>query len=336
MPRIGIEHDPRGRRRRRRGHRRRPGRRDGSASVAAYRDPWKERAEPATPGPVPHLAAADRAAPGAGAGGRDDAVAAVPARRHPARRGPRLRGRRREVAVFRLRDGSRARAVAPSARTAAARSPTGRSTTQVVVCPLHLNAFDLTTGCSLTGADRPAPSIPSASTPTATSSSPRCAASEIRHDHDPARHHSPHAPPTVRGHWIDDWRPEDPTFWDADRRADRPAQPDLLDLLRAHRLLGVDAVVGAGAVPRPGVRHRPGRQVPAHRGADAGRRGAADPVHLRGGPLRRPQLDHLQRRAAARPGGPRRVPDQARRLVHDAAGRWPRSPASAAATSPPR
>ena len=55
------------------------------------------------------------------------------------------------------------------------------------------------------------------------------------------------------------------------RAPSRPAQPDLLDPLRAHRLLGLEPVVGAGAVPRPGVRHRPGRQVPAHRGADAGR-----------------------------------------------------------------
>ena len=39
----------------------------------------------------------------------------------------------------------------PSARIAAARSPTARSTGRVVVCPLHLHAFELATGCSTTG-----------------------------------------------------------------------------------------------------------------------------------------------------------------------------------------
>ena len=49
------------------------------------------------------------------------------------------------------------------------------------------------------------------------------------------------------------------------RQADRPAQPDLLDLLRAHRVLDLEPVVGARAVPRPGVRLRPGAEVPADR-----------------------------------------------------------------------
>ena len=47
--------------------------------------------------------------------------------------------------------------------------------------------------------------------------------------------------------------------------ADRQAQPDLLGLLRAHRVLGLEPVVGDRAVHGPGVGHRPGRKVPAHR-----------------------------------------------------------------------
>jgi nitrite reductase (NADH) small subunit len=54
------------------------------------------------------------------------------------------------VAVFRLRDGSlRAlQAVCPHRGGPLA---DGQIDLKVVVCPLHLNAFDLTTGCSLTG-----------------------------------------------------------------------------------------------------------------------------------------------------------------------------------------
>jgi nitrite reductase (NADH) small subunit len=54
------------------------------------------------------------------------------------------------VAVFRLRDGSlRAlQAVCPHRGGPLA---DGQIDLKVVVCPLHLNAFDLTTGCSTTG-----------------------------------------------------------------------------------------------------------------------------------------------------------------------------------------
>ena len=40
-----------------------------------------------------------------------------------------------------------------SARTRAGRSPTARSTTASCLCPLHMNAFELDTGCSPTGAE---------------------------------------------------------------------------------------------------------------------------------------------------------------------------------------
>ena len=61
----------------------------------------------------------------------------------------------------------------------------------------------------------------------------------------------------ARSHWIDDWRPEDPTFWDESGETDRPPQPGLLGLLRAHRLLDLEPVGGLRAVPRPRVRLRP-------------------------------------------------------------------------------
>ena len=49
-------------------------------------------------------------------------------------------------------------------------------------------------------------------------------------------------PETRHGrHWIDDWRPEDPVFWEETGRADRQEEPDLLGGLRAHRLLGLVA-----------------------------------------------------------------------------------------------
>ena len=57
----------------------------------------------------------------------------------------------------------------------------------------------------------------------------------------------------------------------------------VLDLLRAHRLLGLDVVVGAGAVPRPRLRHRPGRQVPAHDRPGGPRLLRAVAVHVRRG-----------------------------------------------------
>ena len=83
-----------------------------------------------------------------------------------------------------------------------------------------------------------------------------------------------------------------------DRRADRPPQPVLLGLLRAHRLLDLEPVVGARAVPGPSrVRHRPGRQVPADHAADARSAPCVRlPYTFAVAEVRRPQLDHRQRR----------------------------------------
>ena len=53
-------------------------------------------------------------------------------------------------AVFRLRDGS-LRAVSAVCPHKGGPLADGQIDNKVVVCPLHLNAFDLTTGCSTTG-----------------------------------------------------------------------------------------------------------------------------------------------------------------------------------------
>jgi nitrite reductase (NADH) small subunit len=54
------------------------------------------------------------------------------------------------VAVFHLRDGS-VRAVSAVCPHRGGPLADGQIDNKVVICPLHLNAFDLTTGCSLTG-----------------------------------------------------------------------------------------------------------------------------------------------------------------------------------------
>ncbi|HEV8567773.1 MAG TPA: Rieske (2Fe-2S) protein [Actinoplanes sp.] len=54
------------------------------------------------------------------------------------------------VAVFRLRDGS-LRAVSAVCPHAGGPLADGQIDNKVVICPLHLNVFDLTTGCSTTG-----------------------------------------------------------------------------------------------------------------------------------------------------------------------------------------
>jgi len=54
------------------------------------------------------------------------------------------------VAVFRLRDGS-LRALSAVCPHRGGPLADGQIDRKVVVCPLHLNAFDLSTGCSLSG-----------------------------------------------------------------------------------------------------------------------------------------------------------------------------------------
>ena len=54
------------------------------------------------------------------------------------------------VAVFRLRDGS-IRAVSAVCPHRGGPLADGQIDNKIVICPLHLNAFDLNTGCSLSG-----------------------------------------------------------------------------------------------------------------------------------------------------------------------------------------
>ena len=56
-----------------------------------------------------------------------------------------------QVAVFRLRDGS-LRAVSAVCPHRGGPIADGQIDTRVVLCPLHLHAFSLDTGCSTTGA----------------------------------------------------------------------------------------------------------------------------------------------------------------------------------------
>lgn len=58
-----------------------------------------------------------------------------------------------QVAVFRMRDGS-LRALSAVCSHRGGPIADGTIDHQVVVCPLHMNAFDLSTGCSTTGAPR--------------------------------------------------------------------------------------------------------------------------------------------------------------------------------------
>ena len=57
-----------------------------------------------------------------------------------------------QIAIFRLRDGS-LRAVSAVCPHKGGPIADGQIDAKIVLCPLHMNAFDLTTGCSTTGAD---------------------------------------------------------------------------------------------------------------------------------------------------------------------------------------
>jgi nitrite reductase/ring-hydroxylating ferredoxin subunit len=57
-----------------------------------------------------------------------------------------------QVAVFRIRDG-RVRALSAVCTHRGGPIADGQTDLEVVLCPLHLNAFDLDSGCSTTGAE---------------------------------------------------------------------------------------------------------------------------------------------------------------------------------------
>src|SRR5206468_1462018 len=98
------------------------------------------------PGPVPYVVAADRAAPGPGAGmTRLGSLHDI-----PLGEGRAYAVGGDAVAVFRLRDGS-VRALSAVCPHRGGPLADGQIDLKQVVCPLHLNAWDLTTGCSLSG-----------------------------------------------------------------------------------------------------------------------------------------------------------------------------------------
>ena len=57
-----------------------------------------------------------------------------------------------QIAIFRMRDGT-LRAVSAVCPHRGGPIADGQIDATQVLCPLHLNAFDLTSGCSTTGAD---------------------------------------------------------------------------------------------------------------------------------------------------------------------------------------
>ncbi len=66
------------------------------------------------------------------------------------------------------------------------------------------------------------------------------------------------------GRWIDDWRPEEPEFWETSGRQVGPAEPGLVDLRRAPGLLGVADLERELGVPGlDGLQLQPAAAVPA-------------------------------------------------------------------------
>jgi hypothetical protein len=242
VPRVGIEHLRSVRRRGQRGHLRRPRRaRPGvdrrlHRSLAGARRAGDGRT-------VPHLPALDRGRlmSGTASVGALDEIplgegapsrSAATCRRLPAPRRLRARGLGRLPA----RGG---------------RSPTGRSTARSSSARCTCTPSTSTTGCSRSGqptCDR----LPVRSTRAGSSSPPpRLGA--------PWLLRSPRPPASPSRALDRRLAAGGPGVLGSTRRPDRPAQPRLLDLLRAHRLLGVDDVVGAGAVPRPAYGFDPAR-----------------------------------------------------------------------------
>ena len=149
----------------------------------------------------------------------------------------------------------------------------------------------------------------------------------------------PIAPPSaVRGRWIDDWRPEDPHFWESTGGEGRPAQP-VFSIFSEHigfSVWSLWSVLVLFLGPSYGFSVDPAGKfllttVPTARRLPSLRL----PVHLRRRQVRRPQLDDRQRAAccSSRPSLAAIVLRPGVSYAH-AAGRLAASPASAAATSP--
>ena len=130
-----------------------------------YVDPWTQGADPVTPGQfrtsLP-LEVLPRVPSGRAEQLLGGAVVTTPPRRPEHRLGsvdqiPRGEGRAYEVdgdqiAVFRLRDGS-LRALSAVCTHKGGPIADGQIDDRIVLCPLHMNAFELDTGCSPTGAE---------------------------------------------------------------------------------------------------------------------------------------------------------------------------------------
>ena len=144
-------------------------------SVDSYRDPWKERDDPMTPGQF-RTALPLEVLPQVPFSGRDDAMPTVEAARARRCPGDAMTGSLEvvvrtlgpvaqiplgearafgvdglQIAVFRLRDGS-VRALSAVCTHKGGPIADGTIDQRVVLCPLHMNAFELDTGCSTTGA----------------------------------------------------------------------------------------------------------------------------------------------------------------------------------------
>ena len=109
------------------------------------------------------------------------------------------------------------------------------------------------------------------------------------------------APPRGGATWIDDWRPEDPAFWEA---AGRPvARRNLVWSIFAEHLgfsVWLLWSVSAALLLKVGLRRSPPQQLfLLVARAEPGRLAAPAALHLRGAAVRRPQLDGRQRAAAA-------------------------------------
>jgi NNP family nitrate/nitrite transporter-like MFS transporter len=116
-----------------------------------------------------------------------------------------------QVAVFRTR-GGRVHATQATCPHRGGPLADGLADDRVVICPLHAYTFELGSGCALTGTE-PLRTYPvrvtddgdlTVTVPVEPSGDAPEVAPEVAPDVAPAR----------RGHWIDDWRPEDPQFWE--------------------------------------------------------------------------------------------------------------------------
>ena len=246
--------------------------------VDTHVDPWQQGKEPLTPassgprcrgGPATGPEGPGREASSEARGDGDDAdrrrrrIPARPRRRHPPGEGrAALDGE--QVAVFRLRDGS-LRAVSAVCPHRGGPIADGQIDDRVVLCPLHLNAFNLATGeCLTVRRTRCGPSSSPSTTACSSSPSPEGTLMATQ-------------TPTTTTHPETARRPLDrrlasrgPRLLERQGPGDRRPQPALLGALRAHRLLRLEPVVRHRAVPRPRVRDRRGGQVPPdgapHRG----------------------------------------------------------------------